>query len=164
MPRIDVKGVFACERNRHRVLVVRIGVWLPKGWAHLPSSISYSSLMTCIRAVTGLRHPRAGRSCSCESGDMMFACCLPLRVMVMIVALACLIIRFRTFVFPSLRRSLPLRAMPLPVRIAARSTGRSPGRTWCIWKSLLCCRLSLLGVRALVVCQLWRPITFIRKT
>ena len=87
-----------------------------------------------------------------------------LQVAVMIVASVCLIIRFRTFVSRSLRHSLPLRATPLPVRIVARSTGRSTGRTWGIWKSLSCCRPLLRGVRALVVCQLWRPITFIRKT
>lgn len=40
---------------------------------------------------------------------MMFACCLPLQVTVMIVASVCLIIRFRTFVSRSLRHSLPLR-------------------------------------------------------
>lgn len=51
----------------------------------------------------------------------------------------------------------------------ARSDRRQVDRaldwgTWCIWRSRLCCRLSLLGVRALVVCRLWRPIIFIRKT
>ena len=51
---------------------------------------------------------------------MMFACCLHLRVIGMIVVVACLIIPFRTFVSPSLRHSSPLRATPLLVWIVAR--------------------------------------------
>ena len=56
----------------------------------------------------------------CECGGMMFACCLCLRVVVMIVVVACSTIRCRIVAFRSLRRSLSLRAMPVLVRLVAR--------------------------------------------
>ncbi len=132
--------------------MVRIGVWLPCWVAHLPSlNILFVINDLYTRGIYG--NPRAGRSCSLREWGRCSRAVSPSGVMVMIVALACLIIRFRTFVFLVAPLILSGRLCPSD----RCQVDRAPA-----WADLAhleepyAAGLSLLGVRARGV-PAWRP-------